>query len=96
VGLSGRGRNTDHDSSVALRLRTCELLGKSNAESMLIRCMMWNVERGWGLYVVIFGVIALSGVLFAETTSQIVFSALVGLALVYHGVAMARSRSHAP
>ena len=55
--------------------------------------MEWTQARGWGMFVVVFGLIALGSILTAESALLMVILAILGLSLIYYGVQMVRSGS---
>ena len=58
--------------------------------------MDWTQARGWGLFVVVFGLIALGSIPTTESALLMVILAILGLGLVYYGVQMVRSGSYTP
>ena len=58
--------------------------------------MEWNQARGWGLFVVVFGLIMLGSIPTVESALLMVILVILGLSLIYHGVQMVRSGSHTP
>lgn len=58
--------------------------------------MNWSQVHGWGLYVVLLGVVSFVSILYADSTALMIVLAVLGIGLMYHGVSMVRSGSHIP
>ena len=58
--------------------------------------MSWIRTRGWGLYVIVMGLISFISVFDAESVVLMILYVILGTGLIYHGVSMVRTGSNTP